>query len=86
MRRFFCKLCNKVKRVRKFPTFISNESAEKPTDRIGSCDWHSVRGGTSHSALLNHKRKPHVNVKKKAAAPQPKPKKQGRNQPEEAFA
>lgn len=40
MKRFFCKQCKKVKRVRNIPSKTITPNAPKPVDRIGICDRH----------------------------------------------
>ncbi len=42
MKRFYCKICKKVRRARKFPTNITTPKADKVTDRIGICNSHSI--------------------------------------------
>jgi len=42
MNRFYCTVCKKVKRVRKYPTSVFNPIAPLPEDRIGQCNWHVV--------------------------------------------
>lgn len=42
MKRFFCTVCKKVKRVRNVPQIIDTPNAVVPSDRIGQCDWHSM--------------------------------------------
>jgi hypothetical protein len=38
MKRFFCTICKRVKRVRRLPITIVN--AENPVERTGKCDYH----------------------------------------------
>jgi hypothetical protein len=40
MKRFYCKVCKKIKRVRHIPPNTVTPQAFKPTDRIGVCDHH----------------------------------------------
>jgi hypothetical protein len=40
MKRFFCKICKKVKRVQRFPVIIENQEADDPTLRVGECRRH----------------------------------------------
>jgi hypothetical protein len=41
MKRFFCKICNKVKRVRVLPRRFDSEKASRVIkSRIGICDRH----------------------------------------------
>jgi len=41
MKRFYCTICKRARRVRKYPTNVSNVSAENVTDRTGQCAWHT---------------------------------------------
>lgn len=41
MKRFYCTVCKRIKRVRKYPTNIENQYADDPTQRIGSCSRHN---------------------------------------------
>jgi hypothetical protein len=40
MKRFYCTVCKKVKRVQKFPADIQGEFNTLPEDRIGTCRRH----------------------------------------------
>ena len=40
MKRFYCTVCKKVKRVRVYPADIQNASNEAPDTRIGTCRRH----------------------------------------------
>lgn len=42
MKRFFCTVCGKVKRVQRWPVVISNDygNVTIPQDRIGQCNYH----------------------------------------------
>jgi hypothetical protein len=40
MRRFYCVVCKRVRRVRVIPTSTKNTNAENPEARIGQCRWH----------------------------------------------
>lgn len=40
MKRFYCSVCKRIKRARRYPVSISDTRATKPQDRIGECDWH----------------------------------------------
>lgn len=40
MKRFYCTICGRVKRVRKLPVTVRNDKAENPKDRKGKCDKH----------------------------------------------
>lgn len=41
MKRFYCTVCKKVKRVQNLPIVIENEIADNPVNRIGICNHHS---------------------------------------------
>lgn len=43
MRRFFCSICKKVKRVQKWPKNVENRDSGVVTDRIGTCNHHEGR-------------------------------------------
>jgi len=49
MKRFFCTVCNKVKRVQKWPHNVVNADSGVVTQRVGSCNHHftGARGTTS---------------------------------------
>lgn len=49
MKRFYCKVCKKIKRVQKFPRVISTPKAETVTDRIGICNHHPSK--SFHEAI-----------------------------------
>lgn len=51
MKRFYCTICKKVKRVRNIPSRITTPSAPKVKDRTGICDRHN----TSDIAKYDHK-------------------------------
>ena len=40
MKRFYCTVCKKVKRVRRFPVSIEILISVSPIDRTGECNWH----------------------------------------------
>lgn len=40
MKRFYCTICKKVKRVRQYPASVDSPTATLPTDRIGECNSH----------------------------------------------
>lgn len=42
MKRFFCTVCQKVKRVRHYPASVADKYATNPGDRVGQCDRHVV--------------------------------------------
>lgn len=60
MKRFYCSICKRVKRVRSFPSSLNHnqQDAFTPTDRIAQCNRHSP-GYTSP----NHPSKP-INLTK----------------------
>jgi hypothetical protein len=41
MKRFYCTICKKVKRVRNYPNNVFNPLAPLPEDRIGECNRHN---------------------------------------------
>lgn len=41
MKRFYCTVCRKVKRVQKWPLVIETPSAENVYERTGECNRHS---------------------------------------------
>jgi hypothetical protein len=41
MKRFYCSICQQVKRVRRYPAIIETPSADKPIERVGVCNFHS---------------------------------------------
>lgn len=41
MRRFYCTVCKKIKRVQKWPVILSNRDSELPEQRVGECNRHS---------------------------------------------
>jgi hypothetical protein len=42
MKRFYCSICKKIKRVRKMPRVIEMPKAENPFERVGVCNRHTV--------------------------------------------
>jgi len=40
MKRFYCKVCKRVKRVRRVPLTVDTPSAYAVTERVGMCSWH----------------------------------------------
>jgi hypothetical protein len=40
MKRFYCTVCKKVKRVRKMPRVIETPKAQAPAERVGQCNRH----------------------------------------------
>lgn len=43
MKRFYCTVCKKFKRVRRLPNSVVNQNATNPQDRIGYCKWHDTQ-------------------------------------------
>lgn len=41
MNRFYCVVCNKVKRVQHYPSNVVNVESDTPSLRKGSCNRHS---------------------------------------------
>jgi hypothetical protein len=42
MKRFYCTICKRARRTRKFPSNIVNPDAIQVTDRTGTCNWHNL--------------------------------------------
>ena len=40
MKRFYCTVCRKVKRVRKYPRIIQDAQNIAPAARVGQCNHH----------------------------------------------
>jgi hypothetical protein len=66
MKRFYCTVCRKLKRVRQYPANTSSVSAEQPEERIGECARHSIQPAKNQvyvipdipvKAILNQKSK-----------------------------
>jgi hypothetical protein len=53
MKRFYCTVCKKVKRVRKYPVLIDNTVAVDPSLRVGACNRHS--DNQVHRATVSRK-------------------------------
>lgn len=41
MKRFFCTVCNKMKRVQRWPVIIENVNSDMPEMRRGECNRHT---------------------------------------------
>jgi hypothetical protein len=41
MKRFYCTICKKMKRVQRMPVIIENANSETPEARRGVCNRHS---------------------------------------------
>lgn len=76
VKRFFCQLCNKVKRVQTLPLGTSNIYNGDPTVRVGTCRWHHA---SSRAVAQDRVKRRHINVKRRKSAPvQAQPKKDKR--------
>ena len=42
MKRFYCTVCKKVKRVRNWPILVDSVLVTEPNKRIGQCNKHST--------------------------------------------
>jgi len=63
MKRFFCTVCQRVKRVRSLPSIIDNPTSVSLQDRTGQCDYHTS-GRPSYARV-----KPaHSNIKSTTAS------------------
>lgn len=65
MRRFFCSVCNRPRRVKVMPSSVRRPDSEKVADRIGVCRWHDG-SVPRHPVMLG---KP--TVRKTKSTPQP---------------
>jgi hypothetical protein len=52
MKRFYCSICKKIKRVRKMPRVIETPNAAAPADRVGICNHHTVTSKSNYK--VNH--------------------------------
>lgn len=41
MKRFYCTICKRVKRVQKWPIIVENVAFTDPRDRVGQCNYHA---------------------------------------------
>lgn len=41
MKRFYCTVCKRIKRVRKMPRLIETPESENVYERVGECNRHS---------------------------------------------
>lgn len=48
MKRFFCTICGKVKRVRKYPASVDDSTNEVVALRKGTCKWHDAKFERAH--------------------------------------
>lgn len=46
MKRFYCTICKRIKRVRKYPADIQNQYSDSVGNRIGTCTRH-IKSGQS---------------------------------------
>lgn len=65
MKRFFCTICGRIKRVRKYPTNIARPNAEQPEERIGTCSKHTDEPVTRIIRVSNELKTP-VQTKRRA--------------------
>lgn len=49
MKRFYCTICKKVKRVRNLPSNVQTRTSEVVTERIGQCNRHISIGQRLHT-------------------------------------
>ena len=42
MKRFYCTVCKRIKRVRALPANTQTPLADSPENRIGKCDYHTI--------------------------------------------
>ena len=49
MKRFYCTVCKKFKRVRQMPASVETPNAKEPIDRKGQCKWHAGAGYTRNT-------------------------------------
>jgi len=40
MKRFYCSVCRKVKRVQRWPILLDNIQSDSPELRVGECNYH----------------------------------------------
>ena len=52
MKRFFCTVCKRTKRVRNYPAIIQDEHEKLPTHRLGVCNHHS--NPSVYSTTVSH--------------------------------
>lgn len=51
MKRFFCTICGKVKRVRTLPRNTQSVNSMTPEKRVGTCDRHSDEPVKAHTTV-----------------------------------
>ena len=61
MQRFFCNICNKIKRVQHLPSNVENALATMPKERVGQCNRHT---SGRELARLEHRIPVNVSVNK----------------------
>ena len=62
MKRFFCTICNKIKRVQHLPHNVENAFATMPEERVGQCNRH-----TSGRELARIEKRIPVNLSRKVS-------------------
>jgi len=55
MKRFFCTICNKIRRARSLPVVMDTPNADKVTDRVGVCNRHTSNFNTSNVIQFHKK-------------------------------
>lgn len=64
MKRFYCTICQKVKRVRSLPDNVESEFAKNPIDRVGECKHHSNLNAIAFDRIpAKHTQQPRQSVK-----------------------
>lgn len=55
MKRFYCTICEKVKRVRSLPDNIESPTAKNPINRVGECNHHKLGNAFAFDRIRAHK-------------------------------
>lgn len=76
MKRFFCIICQRVKRVHSLPHGVIEH--EKPHLRLGTCGYHTAADGLGRTLRDRVKAHKVVTHRPKAAQPAPEAPKKGR--------
>jgi len=50
MKRFYCTICKRVKRVRKLPATMDTPQADKVVERTGVCNLHEAKFEYAHAS------------------------------------
>jgi len=50
MKRFYCTICKRVKRVRKLPPTMDTPQADKVVERTGVCNLHEAKFEYAHAS------------------------------------